>query len=133
MGFGLFLLDSETSNINKLDQKKRLRLDKLDKVFFDLQVVPLFGDMQIAPFNYVKSSKTFDPSRWPLSSSSAISPQVSICTVYCIVMRSSRIRGLDLAEWLERLAVNGDVATVLGSIPASSDTVESEGRQMKQC
>ncbi len=25
------------------------------------------------------------------------------------------------------------VATVLGSIPASSDTVESEGRQMKQC
>jgi cytoplasmic FMR1 interacting protein len=77
MGFGLFLLDSETSTINKLDQKKRLRLDKLDKVFFDLQVVPLFGDMQIAPFNYVKSSKTFDPSRWPLSSSSAISPQVN--------------------------------------------------------
>ncbi len=35
----------------------------------------------------------------------------------------------DLAEWLERLTVNG----VLGSIPASSDTVESEGRQMKQC
>ncbi len=25
------------------------------------------------------------------------------------------------------------VATVQGSIPASSDTVESEGRQMKQC
>jgi hypothetical protein len=26
-----------------------------------------------------------------------------------------------------------EVATVLGWIPASSDTVESEGRQMKQC
>ncbi len=38
----------------------------------------------------------------------------------------------DLAEWLERLAVNAEVATV-GAIPASSDTVESEGRQMKQC
>jgi hypothetical protein len=25
------------------------------------------------------------------------------------------------------------VATVLGSIPESTDTVESEGRQMKQC
>jgi hypothetical protein len=25
------------------------------------------------------------------------------------------------------------VATVLDSVPASSDTVESEGRQMKQC
>jgi hypothetical protein len=39
----------------------------------------------------------------------------------------------DLAELLERLAVNTKAATVLGSIPASSDTVESEGRQMKQC
>ncbi len=29
-----------------------------------------------------------------------------------------------------RLAVNAKVATVLGSIPASSDTVESEGWQM---
>jgi hypothetical protein len=28
---------------------------------------------------------------------------------------------------------NSEIATVLGSIPASSDTVESEGRQMKQC
>ncbi len=31
------------------------------------------------------------------------------------------------------MAANAKVATLLGSIPASSDTVESEGRQMKQC
>ncbi len=37
----------------------------------------------------------------------------------------------DLAEWLQRL--NPKVATILGSIPASSDTEEYEGRQMKQC
>jgi hypothetical protein len=55
--------------------------------------------------------------------------------MYCIVrldlrvcMRSSRVHA-----WLERLTANAKVATVLGSIPASSDTVESEGRQMKQC
>ncbi len=41
--------------------------------------------------------------------------------------------GWDVAEWLERLTANAKVATVLGSIPASSVTVESEGRQMKQC
>ncbi len=41
--------------------------------------------------------------------------------------------GRDLAEWLERLDANAEVATVLGSIPATSDTVESEGRQMKLC
>jgi hypothetical protein len=40
--------------------------------------------------------------------------------------------GLFLAEWLERLTANAKVATVLGPISASSDTVESEGRQMKQ-
>jgi hypothetical protein len=33
----------------------------------------------------------------------------------------------------ERLTANAEVATVLGSIPATFDTVESEGRQMKQC
>ncbi len=33
----------------------------------------------------------------------------------------------------KRLIANAEVATVPGSSPASSDTVESEGRQMKQC
>ncbi len=35
--------------------------------------------------------------------------------------------------WLELLTANAIVATVLGPFPASSDTVEFEGRQMKQC
>ncbi len=34
---------------------------------------------------------------------------------------------------IERLTANPEVATVLGSIPASSDTVESKGWEMKQC
>ncbi len=37
------------------------------------------------------------------------------------------------AEGLERLSVSAKVATALGSIAASSDTVKSEGRQMNQC
>jgi hypothetical protein len=36
--------------------------------------------------------------------------------------------GRDLVKWLERLTANAEVATVLGSIQASSDTIESEGR-----
>jgi len=50
--------------------------------------------------------------------------QYIMCTVHISRMVST------VARWLERLAVN---AKVLGSIPVSSDTVESEGRQMKQC
>jgi hypothetical protein len=50
-------------------------------------------------------------------------------------MKSSQVSFCrwNLAKWSERLAVDAKVATVLGSFPASSDTVESEGRQMKQC
>ena len=74
MGFCLFLIDSEQVNMNKLAQKGRLNFNKLDKIFHDLEVVPLFGDMQIAPFNYVKNSKHYDPSRWPLSAAASALP-----------------------------------------------------------
>jgi hypothetical protein len=40
--------------------------------------------------------------------------------------------GRDLADWLERLKAEAEGATVLGSILAFSESVESEGRQMKQ-
>lgn len=33
MGFGLFLMDNELCNINKLDQKKKLNLAKIDRIF----------------------------------------------------------------------------------------------------
>ncbi len=48
--------------------------------------------------------------------------QVPILTAYPIHC------GWNLAEWLGRLSTNAVVAIVLGSIPASSDTVESKGR-----
>ncbi len=35
---------------------------------------------------------------------------------------------MNLAECLEHLTFNADVATVLGSIPASSDTLKTKGR-----
>ena len=66
-------------NVNKLDQKRRLRLEKMDRIFHDLEVVPLFGDMQIAPFNYVKRMKHYDAGKWPLSSqANMVSPQVKV-------------------------------------------------------
>ena len=46
--------------------------------FQNLEVVPLFGDMQIAPFNYIKRSKNYDPSRWPLCSSNSPPPQADL-------------------------------------------------------
>ncbi len=49
------------------------------------------------------------------------------------IITSYYFSGWDLAEKLERLTANANVPTVPGLMPASSDTVESEERQMKQC
>ncbi len=51
---------------------------------------------------------------------------VIICHIY-LGMRSSRMIRVSDCQ------ANAKVATVLGWIPASTDTVESERRQMKHC
>ncbi len=54
------------------------------------------------------------------------------CQVYISLMMRSSMWMRSIAGWLEFLTDNVKVATVLGSISASPDTAESEGRQMKQ-
>ncbi len=77
-----------------------------------------------AEFLWMRSSRVV----WMRSS------RVCVDEIYPSVwMRSSRVCGWDLAECLERLTANAVVATALGSNRASSDTVESERRQMRQC
>ncbi len=51
----------------------------------------------------------------------------------CLQVHILKFSEWDLAEWLERLKTYAELSTVLGSISASTDTVESEGREMKQC
>ncbi|KAG7260100.1 hypothetical protein CRUP_010158 [Coryphaenoides rupestris] len=79
MGFGLYLMDGNVSNIYKLDAKKRINLSKIDK-FFKLQVVPLFGDMQIELSRYIETSAHYEEnkSKWTCTQSS-ISPQYNLC------------------------------------------------------
>lgn len=91
MGFGLYLMDGNVSNIYKLDAKKRINLSKIDKFFkvsiffvvvavlaylwssmwqyinsfffFQLQVVPLFGDMQIELSRYIETSAHYEENK----------------------------------------------------------------------
>ncbi|CAB3409696.1 unnamed protein product [Caenorhabditis bovis] len=67
IAFSLFLMDGDSANVAKLDQKKRLSIQRLDKIFKTLEVVPLYGDMQIQPFAFVRRSPHYDSSKWPLS------------------------------------------------------------------
>jgi hypothetical protein len=48
-------------------------------------------------------------------------------------MRFSRVVDEIMPSRFEYLTASAIVATVLGSIAASADTVKSEGRLMKQC
>ncbi len=50
-----------------------------------------------------------------------------------VILENKLKMWMKFSEWLERLITNAKVATVLGSVPASYDTMESEGRHMKQC
>lgn len=43
-----------------------------------LEVVPLYGDMQIAPFRYVSQSPHYESGKWPHCSSSSASSQGSL-------------------------------------------------------
>uniref|UniRef100_G1DGF7 Cytoplasmic FMR1-interacting protein n=1 Tax=Capra hircus TaxID=9925 RepID=G1DGF7_CAPHI len=92
MGFGLYLMDGSVSNIYKLDAKKRINLSKIDKYFKQLQVVPLFGDMQIELARYIKTSAHYEEnkSRWTCTSSGS-SPQYNICE-QMVQIREDRMR-----------------------------------------
>ncbi len=54
----------------------------------------------------------------------------SLSQKVCLILLDSWMRS---SLVIRASTANAEVATVLGSIRASSDTVKSEGRQMKQC
>jgi hypothetical protein len=90
--------------------------------FFLLFIVPLLPNfhlshiLSVLPNYFSLFSLTFLSSLWCL--------HIRLTWMW---MRSSRVVPV------ERLTINATVATVLNSIPASSDIEESDARQMKQC
>lgn len=76
IGFGLNILDNpdgslgkkerEQMSIYKMESKKKINLGKIDKIFKDLQVVTLFGDMQITLSSYIRKMSDFkdNESKW---------------------------------------------------------------------
>ncbi|XP_028655857.1 cytoplasmic FMR1-interacting protein 1 homolog isoform X1 [Erpetoichthys calabaricus] len=124
MGFGLYLMDGSVSNIYKLDAKKRINLTKIDKCFKQLQVVPLFGDMQIELSRYIKNSAHFEEnkSRWTCTSSGS-SPQYNICE-QMIQIREDHMR------FISELARYSNSEVVTGSGRQEAQKTDSEYRKL---
>uniref|UniRef100_A0A0N5BIL0 CYRIA-B_Rac1-bd domain-containing protein n=1 Tax=Strongyloides papillosus TaxID=174720 RepID=A0A0N5BIL0_STREA len=78
IAFSLYLIDSQDVIIYKLDSKKRISITSIDKIFKTLTVVPLFGDMQMEPFSFVKKCHNYDSSKWSLSNKENSKCQVDI-------------------------------------------------------
>uniref|UniRef100_A0A665VIT9 Cytoplasmic FMR1-interacting protein n=1 Tax=Echeneis naucrates TaxID=173247 RepID=A0A665VIT9_ECHNA len=124
MGFGLYLMDGNSSNIYKLDAKKRINLTKIDKFFKQLQVVPLFGDMQIELSRYIKTSAHFEEnkSRWTCTSISS-SPQYNICE-QMIQIREDHMR------FISELARYSNSEVVTGSGRQEAQKTDAEYRKL---
>lgn len=77
--------------------------------------------MQIAPFNYIKRSKNYDASKWPLSCSTGISPQADL------MVHLPQIRE-DHVKYISELArYSNEVSSILGiiSMPCLKKNIES--------
>lgn len=121
IAFSLFLMDGDAANVAKLDQKKRLNIQRLDKIFKSLEVVPLYGDMQIQPFAFVRRSTHYEASKWPLSDKEADKCHVNI------VEKVHTIRS-DHESYVTQFAkINNEVAI---SDRAGSDREHREHREL---
>ncbi|GMT25093.1 hypothetical protein PFISCL1PPCAC_16390 [Pristionchus fissidentatus] len=66
MAFCVSIIDSSGPFLVKLDQKKRVSIARLDRIFKSLEIVPLYGDMQIRPFAFIQRSPHYEASKWQL-------------------------------------------------------------------
>ncbi|VDM62490.1 unnamed protein product [Angiostrongylus costaricensis] len=119
IAFSLFLMDGDAANVAKMDQKKRLNIGRLDKIFKSLEVVPLYGDMQIQPFSFVRRSQFYDPSKWILSDKEGEKCHVNI------VDKVKRIRA-DHESYVTQLAKLNNSVAISDRVSFNSDAENRE-------
>lgn len=122
MGFALFLIDGKNCDINKLDAKKKVNLAAVDRIFKELEMVPLFGDMQIAPFiTYVKRMANFDSQKWPLCSNESVASNQAEIQGFL-----PKIRGKYVAYISELSRHSNEATTIIKETPRT----DSENKEL---
>ncbi|XP_076441680.1 cytoplasmic FMR1-interacting protein 2-like [Babylonia areolata] len=124
MAVGLYLIDQQEGiNIYKMDSKKRINsISRIDKILKELTFVPLYGDMQIAPYQYIKQTPNFDPAKWPHCESHTASPQSNMLPSLATIRD-------DHMQYISQLArLNNKLTTTTREKPGT----DQENRELSQ-
>lgn len=81
-------------------------------MFQQLEVVPLYGDMQIKPYHYIQKSLNFDPSRWTFCESSQLSPQSNLLANLEAIREDHMAYISQLARHSNEVKKKGDKSTM---------------------
>uniref|UniRef100_W6NDK5 Cytoplasmic FMR1-interacting domain containing protein n=1 Tax=Haemonchus contortus TaxID=6289 RepID=W6NDK5_HAECO len=119
IAFSLFLMDGDSANVAKMDQKKRLNISRLDRIFKSLEVVPLYGDMQIQPFSFVRRSQFYDASKWPLSDKEGEKCHVNI-------VERVKVTRADHESYVTQLAKLNNSVAISDRVSLNSDAENRE-------
>ncbi|OAF71642.1 Specifically Rac1-associated protein 1 [Intoshia linei] len=105
IGWCLYIIDSPTWNIYKLEYKKEYNLTKIDKLFKKTQVISIYVDIPLSTFDIIKETHNYDSLKWPNCNSSNTSAQSVILLEIC------NLRNI-YCDYIERIAIfNNSIIT----------------------
>ncbi|KAK6017306.1 hypothetical protein OSTOST_17175, partial [Ostertagia ostertagi] len=102
------------------EQKDAIRFAGAPPRTASLEVVPLYGDMQIQPFSFVRRSQFYDSSKWPLSDKEGEKCHVNI-------VERVKITRADHESYVTQLAKLNNSVAISDRISLNSD---SENREL---
>ena len=134
IGFGLSMLDNprktDAPNIYKLEKSKKLNLGKIDKMFKELQVVTLYGDMQITLSTYITKMSDFKShqDRWTCTQN--LDQQINEMPQYDLLHQLKRIKE-EHVKYISKLALCSNSSVVTSQEPKNSKINDAD-QQAKQ-
>lgn len=123
MAFGLFMMDNAENSIYKMDQRRKINISRIDRILKQLEIVPLYGDWQVAPYQYIKNSVNFDASKWPCCESGHPSPQSDILADLDIIREEHM-------AYISKLSRYTNEATTAGCGNPRTDTENADLHEM---
>jgi len=134
IGFGLSMLDnkgkSDPVSIYTLEKKKKLNLAKIDRMFKELQVVTLFGDMQITLSSYIEKMSDFSQhrDRWSCTQKSEMS--LADLPQYNLEYQLKKIKE-EHVRYISRLALCSNSSVVGSSTHPTNQSKQNQDNQAR--